>query len=330
MCRARISSTHAAQGPRERRQAARAGGPRRSRPADFTAERPDQLWLTDITEHPTGEGKLYLCAIKDVCSNRIVGYATDPRMTAQLADAALRIAIARRARSAGHRPLRPRQPVPVSDVPGGAGRRRLVGSMGRVASAGDNAAMESFFSLLQKNVLDRRSSWATREELSVAIVTWIERTYNRRRRQRGLGRLTPVEFELLLVRPTSPSSLTEHNLCQPKPGQTQPPVHARSWPRRHWAISAGAMLTFGGRPRPVRSWGVSDACHSGRSTESVIQVCSRSIASYWWMMKLRLATARAQSTPSGASTPNFDSRFAASPSFIIRESPASCRSPSAR
>jgi transposase InsO family protein len=74
----------------------------------------------------------------------------------------------------------------------------LLGSMGRVASAGDNAAMESFFSLLQKNVLDRRTSWATREDLQVAIATWIERTYNRRRRQRGLGRLTPVEFELLL------------------------------------------------------------------------------------------------------------------------------------
>jgi putative transposase len=73
----------------------------------------------------------------------------------------------------------------------------LVGSMGRVGAAGDNASMESFFALLQKNVLDRRR-WETREELRVAIVTWIERTYHRRRRQRGLGRLTPVEFEILV------------------------------------------------------------------------------------------------------------------------------------
>ncbi len=71
----------------------------------------------------------------------------------------------------------------------------LTGSMGRVASAGDNAAMESFFSLLQGNVLDQRR-WRSRSELSFEIVTWIERTYNRRRRQRGLGKLTPVEFEL--------------------------------------------------------------------------------------------------------------------------------------
>lgn len=57
--------------------------------------------------------------------------------------------------------------------------------MGRVGAAGDNAAMESFFALLQKNVLNRQS-WATRDELRYAIITWIERTYNRRRRQRGL------------------------------------------------------------------------------------------------------------------------------------------------
>jgi putative transposase len=62
----------------------------------FTAARPNLLWLTDITEHPTGEGKLYLCAIKDVCSNRIVGYSIDARMTASLAVAALHNAIALR------------------------------------------------------------------------------------------------------------------------------------------------------------------------------------------------------------------------------------------
>jgi putative transposase len=68
--------------------------------------------------------------------------------------------------------------------------------MGRVATCADNAAMESFFSLLQKNVLDTQR-WKTREELRLAIVTWIERTYNRRRRQRVLGRLTPVEYETI-------------------------------------------------------------------------------------------------------------------------------------
>jgi len=164
---------------------------------NFTAGRVDAVWLTDITEHPTLEGKIYVCAIKDVFSNRIVGYAIDERMTAQLAVAALRAAIARR---------QPQGTVVVHSDRGSQFRSRafravltnakLTGSMGRVASAGDNAAMESFFSLLQKNVLNRRRRWRTRDELRYAIITWIEHTYNRRRRQRVLGKLTPVEFEL--------------------------------------------------------------------------------------------------------------------------------------
>lgn len=69
--------------------------------------------------------------------------------------------------------------------------------MGRVGAAGDNAAMESFFALLQNNVLDRRP-WATRQDLRTAIVTWIERAYHRRRRQHRLGRLTPIEYEITM------------------------------------------------------------------------------------------------------------------------------------
>ena len=169
----------------------------------FTADRPNRLWLTDITEHWTNEGKLYLCAVKDVYSNRIVGYSIGSRMKARLAVAALDNAAARRTDVAGcilhsdrgsqfrsrklHRAL---------------ARHRMVGSMGQVGSAGDNAAMESFFALLQKNVLNRRR-WRTRGELRYAIVHWIEHTYNRRRRQRGLGRLTPVEYELAFTQPAA-------------------------------------------------------------------------------------------------------------------------------
>jgi putative transposase len=164
----------------------------------FKAERLDQIWLTDISEHPTAEGKLYICAVKDVCSRRIVGYAIGARMTSQLADAALRTAIASRA---------PTGTVVVHSDRGGQFRSHryqrtlrahgLTGSMGRVSAAGDNAAMESFFSLLQKNVHNRQT-WTTRDELRLAIITWIERTYHRRRRQRALGKLTPVEFEAII------------------------------------------------------------------------------------------------------------------------------------
>lgn len=164
---------------------------------DFSAPAPNRIWLTDFTEHGTLEGKLYLASMKDVFSNRIVGYALSPRPTAELACAALRHALARR---------NPTGTVVVHSDRGGPFRSRsfqrvlamngLEGSMGRVASAADNAAMESFHSLLQKNVLDQRRVWESREQLHVAIVTWIEHTYNNRRRQRRLGKLTPVEFEL--------------------------------------------------------------------------------------------------------------------------------------
>ncbi|MGB8940917.1 MAG: IS3 family transposase [Streptomyces sp.] len=168
---------------------------------DFTADGPNRLWLTDITEHATGEGKLYLCAVKDVFSKRIVGYSIDTRMKSRLAVTALNNAVARRGHVAGcvlhsdrGSQFRSRKFVHAIS------RHRMAGSIGRVGAAGDNAAMESFFSLLQKNVLDRRS-WATHQELRIAIVTWIERTYHRRRRQASLGRLTPVEFETVMTPP---------------------------------------------------------------------------------------------------------------------------------
>jgi putative transposase len=163
---------------------------------DFTAKAANQLWLTDITEHPTAEGKLYLCAIKDACSKRIVGYSIGARMTSDLAVNALHNALALRGtvgaivhsdrgsqfRSHAYvRALRDAQ---------------LRGSMGRVGACADNAAMESFFSLLQKNVLNRQR-WTNREQLRLAIVVWIEKTYHRRRRQDALGRMTPIEFETL-------------------------------------------------------------------------------------------------------------------------------------
>ena len=165
---------------------------------EFSADQPNRLWLTDLTEHPTGEGKLYLCAIKDVCSRRIVGYSIAARMDARIAVTALENAVVRRGDVAGcilhsdrGSQFRSRK------LQQALARHDMVGSMGQVGSAGDNAAMESFFSLLQKNVLNRQR-WATREELRIAIVTWIERTYHRRRRQAGLGRLTPIEFETII------------------------------------------------------------------------------------------------------------------------------------
>ncbi len=167
---------------------------------EFVAAAANELWLSDITEHWTGEGKLYLCAVKDVFSNRIVGYSIDAHITSALAVTALNNAVLRRGNVAGcvlhtDRGSQFRSQKLQRALTG----HTMVGSMGRVGAAGDNAAMESFFSLLQKNVLNR-NTWGTRDELRSAIVAWVKRTYHRRRRQARLGRLTPIEYETIMNR----------------------------------------------------------------------------------------------------------------------------------
>ena len=131
-------------------------------------------------------------------NNKIVGYSIDSRMKARLAVNALEMAVAHQGfpvgvvahsdRGSQFRARKFRKALK---------RHNLVGSMGRVGACGDNAAMESFFSLLQKNVLDRHP-WPSRLELRLAIVQWIEGIYHRRRRQVRLGRLTPIEFETIM------------------------------------------------------------------------------------------------------------------------------------
>jgi transposase InsO family protein len=161
----------------------------------FSATKANQLCFTDITEHPTKSGKLYMCSLEDAFSGRIVGYSIGNRMTAALAVGALANAITLR---------KPEGTICHSDrgsqFRSGAFVRTLKnnslrGSMGRVAAAGDTARIESFHSLLQNNVLDSKK-WESQEELRIATVTWIERTYHRRRRKRGLGKMTPVKYEV--------------------------------------------------------------------------------------------------------------------------------------
>jgi transposase InsO family protein len=169
----------------------------------FAADGPNQVWVADLTEHRSDEGKLYVCAIKDLWSNRIVGWAIDERMKARLVVAAIEMAAARRGDVAGCILHSDRgSQFHARKVHRALTRHRMVGSMGQVGTAADNAAMESFFSLLQKNVLNTRR-WATRDDLRIAIVTWIERTYHRRRRQPALGRLTPEEYETIMTPPAA-------------------------------------------------------------------------------------------------------------------------------
>lgn len=126
-------------------------------------------------------------------------------MKSRLAVNALHNAVARRGRLAGcvlHNDRLNPGSFAAENFVHALHQHHLIGSMGRVGAAGDNAAMESFFGLLQNNVLDRRT-WTTRQQLRTAIVTWIERTYRRRRRQHSLSRLTPIEYETIMTPPAS-------------------------------------------------------------------------------------------------------------------------------
>jgi putative transposase len=112
----------------------------------FTADRVNQLWLTDITEHRTDAGKIYLCAIKDMYSRRIVGYSISDRMTSALAVRAVRNAI--RLRGPVDTILHSdRGSIPFQSLRPNVEAQRLDRIDGRVGACGDNAAMESFFSV---------------------------------------------------------------------------------------------------------------------------------------------------------------------------------------
>ncbi|HYM15540.1 MAG TPA: IS3 family transposase [Dehalococcoidia bacterium] len=164
----------------------------------FVADAPNRLWLTDITEHPTREGKVYLAAVLDVYARRIVGWSIADHLRAELVVDALEMARWRRRPAPGKTVLHSDRGAQYTSWAFGHRLRAagLLGSMGRVGSAYDNAMMESFFSTLQRELLDRKS-WTTRKELASAIFEWIEAWYNPRRRHTSIDDLSPVDYERL-------------------------------------------------------------------------------------------------------------------------------------
>jgi len=161
---------------------------------NFARSEPDRLWVTDITEHPTREGKVYCAVVLDAYSRRVVGCSIDSSPNAALVTNALGMAIAQR---------NPTATVIHSDqgtqFTSWAFTRRaidsgLLPSMGSVGDCYDNAVIESFWSRMQVELLDRQR-WRTRVELANAIFEYLEIFHNRQRRHSALGMLSPVEFE---------------------------------------------------------------------------------------------------------------------------------------
>jgi putative transposase len=174
----------------------------------FAPPAPNRLWVADLTYVSTWSGFAYVAFVIDAYARRILGWRVASTMATSMVLDAIEHAIWTRQqdgifdlKDVIHHTDRGAQFRSRKFVHA-LGRNDMVGSMGRVGAAGDNAAMESFFSLLQKNVLDRRH-WDTRKQLRIAIVTWVEPTYHRRRRQLALGRLPPTEFEAVMTTPAS-------------------------------------------------------------------------------------------------------------------------------
>ena len=158
----------------------------------FQADAPNRLWLTDITEHATSEGKVYCAVVLDAFSRKAVGWSIADHLRAELVVDALDMARWRR---------KPQGTVVHSDRGGqyvswifGHRLRQagLLGSMGKVACALDNAMMEAFFATMQVELLDRKKTWTSRSELAQAVFEWIEAFHNPVRRHSGIGHHSPV------------------------------------------------------------------------------------------------------------------------------------------
>jgi putative transposase len=162
---------------------------------DFAPTAPNRLWVADLTEVSTWEGKLYLAVVLDCYSRRCVGWAMAEHMRAELVIEALEMAIWQRRPEAGLVHHSDRGGQYVSLIFGQRCRDAGIDvSMGAKGSALDNAVAEAFFATLKKE-LTRRRSWPTRRELQSAVFAWIEGWYNRRRLHSTLGYVSPTDYE---------------------------------------------------------------------------------------------------------------------------------------
>jgi transposase InsO family protein len=163
---------------------------------NFEADRPDRKWLADITYIPTREGWLYLAAILDLFSKRIVGWSMAGRMTKELVLDAVSMAVARRKPEPGliHHSDRGSQYAGL-DYQRALSAHGMICSMSRKGDCWDNAPMESWFHTLKTELVNHRD-YQTRRQAKSDIFEYIEAFYNRSRRHSALGYMTPVKYEM--------------------------------------------------------------------------------------------------------------------------------------
>ena len=174
----------------------------------FSVTGPDRLWLTDISEHPTGEGKLYIAAVMDAWSRRIIGWSIADHMRTELVIDALGMATLRRQprnhSENGKTILHSDHGTQYTSWAFGQRLRTagLLPSMGTIGDCYDNSMMESFWATLQLEVLDAKP-WETRADLANAIFEWIECWYNPERRHSSIGMFSPIQYEATHQTPPS-------------------------------------------------------------------------------------------------------------------------------
>jgi putative transposase len=162
----------------------------------FQAAAPNRTWIADFTCIWTAEGWLYVAAVLDLFSRRVVGWSMSASMTAQLVTDALTMAIWRRGKPEALLHHSDRGSQYTSEQ-----FQRLLAdhgitcSMSRSGNVWDNAAMESFFSSL-KTERTARTTYRTRDQARADVFDYVERFYNPRRRHSTLGYLAPMEFEM--------------------------------------------------------------------------------------------------------------------------------------
>jgi transposase InsO family protein len=168
---------------------------------DFTADAPDQKWCGDFKQIDTDEGPLYLGSVEDLCSRRLLGFAmSETYPTAELATAAIHMAVAVRGGDVAGVIFHTDQGTQyTADAFASAcARLRIRQSMGRVASAFDNAVAESFFSTLEHELL-RKYRFATRAEARRRVARWVDEWYNPRRRHSACAMRSPIDYELAIA-----------------------------------------------------------------------------------------------------------------------------------
>lgn len=157
----------------------------------------DRVWVSDITYLATGQGWLYLAVVRDACSRRVLGWAIEDHLRADLVTAALRMAVMLRGN-------RPRQVIFHADrgsqytsheVTQFARDNNIVCSVGATGVCWDNAMAESFWASLKVEFYYRRT-WPTKAQTKGEVARWLTQVYNARRRHSALGMRTPLEFEL--------------------------------------------------------------------------------------------------------------------------------------